>query len=73
VLESLPASAVMLLPDNSIKVSYNLQAVGDKILVIYKREIEKILFLPEEYKALQELYNQIVKKHSESVILKKII
>jgi hypothetical protein len=72
-LESLPHSILLKLPDNSITITYNLQTLGNKITVIYKRNINKILFLPDEYKNLKELYNQIVKKHAEQVILKKII
>ena len=72
-VESLPKSAVLKLPDNSITVYYDLKTLGNKISIVYKRNINKILFLPEEYKALKELYNQVVRKHAESIILKKIV
>jgi hypothetical protein len=29
------------------------------------------MFLPEEYAALKEFYNQVIKKQSEPIILKK--
>lgn len=72
-VESLPAPAEHKLADNSIIVSYKVSSNGDRIQVEYKREINKILFLPEEYKRLKDLYDQIVKTHSEPVILKKSI
>jgi hypothetical protein len=70
-VESLPKSITLKLPDNSISVSCNLQNIGNTIMVVYRITINKILFLPDEYKNLKELYDEIVKKHSEQVILKK--
>jgi hypothetical protein len=70
-VESLPASTLLRLPDNSINLSYSSQTLGNKIIIVYKRNINKILFTAEEYPNLKEMYNQIVKKHSEQIILKK--
>ena len=72
-VESLPQSLLLKLPNNSISITYNLQSIDNKIKVIYQRNIDKILFIPAEYKNLKELYDQMVKKHAEQVILKKII
>ncbi len=72
-VESLPKPAVLKLPDNSITVYYDIKNTGDKISVIYRRNINKMLFLPEEYKQLKEFYNQVVLKHAESIILKKTV
>jgi hypothetical protein len=72
-VESLPKPAVLKFPDNSIMVYYDIKTSGNKISIVYKRNVNKILFLPEEYKSLKELYNQIVSKHAESIILKKIV
>jgi hypothetical protein len=72
-VESLPQSIILKLPDNSISISYAIQQNGNKITLAYKRNIKKILFLPQEYNDLKEMYNQIVKKHGEMVVLKKIV
>jgi hypothetical protein len=72
-VESLPKPSVFKLPDGSITVYYDIKNTGNKISVVYKRSVNKILFLPEEYGALKELYNQVVSKHTESIILKKIV
>jgi hypothetical protein len=72
-VESLPQSVVLRLPDNSISISYNLKNIDNKIQVEYKRDINKILFLPEDYGKLKNLYDQLVKKHGEQIILKKSI
>jgi len=70
-VESLPASGVIKLPDNSISVSYTIQNAGNKITLGYRFSVNKILFLPDEYINVKSIYDQIVKKHSEQVILKK--
>jgi hypothetical protein len=70
-VESLPKSATLTLPDNSISVIYNVQNTGNTIKVEYRRIINKILFLPDEYNNLKGLYDDLVKKHAEQVILKK--
>lgn len=72
-VESLPQSVVLRLPDNSISISYNLKNIDNKIQVEYKRDINKILFMPEDYGKLKNLYDQLVKKHNEQIILKKSI
>jgi Domain of Unknown Function with PDB structure (DUF3857)/Transglutaminase-like superfamily len=72
-VESLPKSASLSLPDNSISVFYNVQNTGNTIKVEYKRTIKKILFLPDEYSKLKGLYDDLVKKHAEQIILKKIV
>lgn len=72
-VESLPQSATVSLPDKSISVTYSIRADGNSIRLDYKRTVSKILFLPAEYKRLKDLYDQIVKKHAEQVIIKKSI
>ncbi len=72
-VESLPKPATLTLPDNSIVVTYSVQNTGSIIKVEYRRTINKILFLPSEYKNLKGLYDELVKKHAEQVILKKSV
>jgi hypothetical protein len=72
-VESLPQSMIIKLPDNSMSIVYSIQNIDNKIKVLYKLDINKILFLPEEYQGLKELYNRMVKKATEQVILKKTV
>jgi hypothetical protein len=72
-VESLPESLGLKLPDNSISVVFAVQVVDNKIKVVYKRNVNKIMFLPDEYSALKEMFDQIVKKHAEEIILRKIV
>ncbi|HEX2936905.1 MAG TPA: DUF3857 domain-containing protein [Bacteroidales bacterium] len=71
-VESMPQGASMKMPDGSISITYSGQAADNKIKLMYRRTVNKILFLPEEYANLKEMYNQIVKKHAEQIILKKV-
>jgi hypothetical protein len=71
-VESLPSSVSLKMPDNSITVSYNIQKADNKIKFEYSRNVTKILFLSDEYKPLKDFYDQVVKKHTEQVILKKV-
>jgi hypothetical protein len=70
-IESVPKSVVLRFPGNSMTISYSIQNTENKINMIYKRYITKTLFLPDEYANLKELYNQMVKKHNENIILKR--
>lgn len=72
-VESMPKPIIMKLPDNSMMISYSIQNSDNKIKIVYKRTINKILYLPDEYQDIKEFYNQMVKKHGEQIILKKII
>jgi len=71
VVESMPKPIRLRLPDNSIAVQYIVQSSDDKVTVLYRRNITKMLFLAEEYQDLKEFYNLIVKTHSDKIILKK--
>jgi hypothetical protein len=71
-VESVPQSLQLKLPDNSISVLYSITVNSNVINIVYRRNISKILFLPEEYANLKAMYDQIVKKHAEQIIIKKI-
>ena len=71
LVESIPQNFSLKLPDNSISISYIIQNTGNKIKLLFRKNVNKMLFLPSEYKDLKEFYNQIVRKHAEQIILKK--
>jgi len=70
-VESLPQPATLKMPDNSVVVTYNITSDGKKIKLDYSYEVNKVLFLQTDYKNIKSLFDQIVKKHAEQVILKK--
>jgi len=71
VVESLPKATKFKNPDNTLSVTYITAAAENKITVMYKLNLTRILFIPDEYQDLKEFYNLIVKTHTQKIILKK--
>ena len=53
----------------SLRVNYALQ--GEKLVVQCRFLVNKTLFLPNEYDSLRQIYDSIVEKNNEMVVLKK--
>ncbi len=70
-IESVPEQVVMKLPDNSVNFTYQISTFNNSINLVFKYMINKAVFVEDEYETLKELYNQMVIKHSEPIILKK--
>ena len=66
-----PASVNLKLPDNGASFVYEVKQLGNTIKVSSMFSISKTMFLPAEYNNLKEFYNQVIKKQSEPIILKK--
>ncbi len=69
---SLPADASLRLPENSASLIRKSTITENKISITYKFSINKSIFLPSEYADLREFYNQVIAKHAEPIVLKKI-
>lgn len=69
---TIPPSITLKLPENSMVFKYEAVRVENQIRLTGKFMINKILYLPDEYSDLQEFFNQILKKQSEPIILKKL-
>ncbi|MCT4644541.1 MAG: hypothetical protein N4A74_06095 [Carboxylicivirga sp.] len=70
VITELPKPIRITLPDKSVSVMVMHQKMHNKITTVYKFNINKTLFLPDEYELLKTVYEQIIKKHAEPIILK---
>jgi hypothetical protein len=70
-VEELPKSKVMMLPENASKFMFNVSQTGNKIMITSNLSINKSLFVQDEYPGIRELFNQIVAKHNEQIVLKK--
>jgi hypothetical protein len=68
---SLPAAVKLQLPNNAATLIYQVAFVNNTIQFSCKLNINKEIFLSEEYADLKEFYAQIIKKQEEPVILKK--
>ena len=70
-LKELPKPVEIKLPDNSAGFRYESKISGNEITITSSLNINKPVFIFNEYSNLRGLYNQMIKKHSEPVILKK--
>lgn len=71
-LDELPKNISMQTQDKSARFTYAVGVSGNKIQVLSRINVTKPLYLPNEYKELREFYNQIVAKHQEQIVLKKV-
>ena len=72
-VEELPEQKSFVLPDGGGRYMYMVGAQGRKIQVVIRLNIKKITYLPEEYPTLKELFNLIIAKQEEQIVLKKSI
>jgi hypothetical protein len=70
-VDELPKPKLILMPGNSAKYSYNVTQMGNTLNVVSMLQINKSLFLQDEYPNLREFYNQIIAKQAEQIVLKK--
>nr|NQU89249.1 hypothetical protein [Bacteroidota bacterium] len=72
IVEELPKPMIVNLDDKSARFIYNINQLGNKIVITSIFSINKVLFLPEQYPYLKQLLDMVVDKHKEQVVLKKI-
>ena len=70
-IDELPKPKAMALPGNAAKYTYNVTQTGNVLNVISMLQINKSLFLQDEYPHLREFYNQVVAKQAEQIVLKR--
>jgi len=68
----LPQNKIIVLPENGGRFTYNITNTGQTVTVMSKLAIARPTFSPNEYPILKDFYNQIVAKHAEKIILKKM-
>lgn len=73
VIETLPEPAVVMLPDRSAMFRYNVVKAENKIMVTSSLQIKKPVFLPQEYPYLKQLYQLMLAKQNEQLVLKKAL
>jgi hypothetical protein len=71
-LVEIPPATIIQLPEKSAVATFQITFLNNEINVFYRFNINKEVFNTEEYPLLKEFYNQIIKKHSEPIVLKKI-
>ncbi|MBI1770029.1 MAG: DUF3857 domain-containing protein [Bacteroidetes bacterium] len=71
VIDEMPKSKVIALPENTARYSYNAAQAGNTISITSSLVINRSLFTQEEYPNLREFYSQLVAKQAEQIVLKK--
>jgi len=71
VVEELPKPKVMMMPENQGRFAYNVTQSGNTINFVSQFTINKSVFLMDNYPTLRELYNQVIAKQAEQIVLKK--
>ena len=71
MVDELPQSKVLALPENGGKYIYNMTQIGNTISFTSNFSINKNQFSQMEYPILREFYNQVVAKQAEQIVLKK--
>jgi hypothetical protein len=70
-VEEMPKTLVLKLPDNFAKCIFSYTQIGKKVFVTHSFQINKTLFMKEEYTALREFYSRVVSKMGEQLVLRK--
>jgi len=68
----IPESLLARTPDGKIRYIYNIKQLGNNIILTIKFSVNKTLFLPEEYQTLKNIYQMIIDKQNEMIVLKKV-
>jgi hypothetical protein len=71
VIESIPKSIHINLPENAGSFRYSVGSSADQIQIMSRISLKKPIYIAEEYDMLRAFYDQIVAKHAEQIVLKK--
>jgi hypothetical protein len=71
VIDEMPQSKILRLPDNSAKYTYNASQTGNVVSITSNFQINKSFFIQRKYPDLREFYNQVIAKQAEQIVLKK--
>ncbi len=69
---SLPAPVRLKLPGNKATYSYVIQQQGNKIMLNQQFKVSETFFVQKDYELLKSLYQQVVEKENEQVVLKSL-
>jgi hypothetical protein len=70
-VDELPQGKLLSLPDNAGRFLYNIVQNGNTITLTSSFQINKSLFVQDEYPYLKEFYSQVIAKQAEQIVLKK--
>lgn len=71
VLEEVPKAEVLALPNKAGRFVFIAKQTGDLLEVNSSISINKVIFTAEEYHALREFFERVVKRHAQPLVIKK--
>ncbi|QHT69767.1 DUF3857 and transglutaminase domain-containing protein [Rhodocytophaga rosea] len=71
-VEELPKGAIVELPEKSGRFTFMTAVNGNVVQVTSRISLKKPVYYAEEYSYLKEFFNQVITKHAEQVVLKKL-
>jgi hypothetical protein len=71
-VEELPTDLKLILPDNAASFAYMARKNGNNIQVSSTFKISRTKYNPSEYQLLKEFYKNMISKHGEQIVLKKL-
>jgi hypothetical protein len=72
VIEVLPTAKAVALPDNLASFKYNISNNGNQIQIMFILDTNQAIIGSEHYEGLKTFYKEIVNKHNEKIVLKKV-
>jgi hypothetical protein len=70
-IEELPQTKMYVLPDKSGRFTYSVQTTGNVINIMSNLQINRALYVGDEYLHLKQFYSQVIAKQNEQIVLKK--
>ncbi|MEM7657069.1 MAG: DUF3857 domain-containing protein [Bacteroidota bacterium] len=72
-VEEAPEPTRVSLPEGAGSFQYQVMAMGNQLQVMSEIKVNKIEFSPNEYGQIRQLFDMIVAKHAEQVVLTKAV
>jgi hypothetical protein len=71
VVESLPQTKGVALPDNLGNFRYNISNTGNQIQLLYTQDINQAIIGADYYEVLKNFFKEMIIKQTEKIVLKK--
>ena len=71
-IETIPQSKSVAMIDGICNFTYLISNTENKFQIVYTLDINEAIISPEYYDVLKNFFKEIVDKHSEKIVLKKI-
>lgn len=71
-IESIPEQSAAIIEGEQVKLKYLIEKAGNKIQIVYRFEINSALISYDYYDDLKAIFNELIKKENEKIILKKV-